>query len=119
MKGFYVLIERNNEFSPYNIMPYLVDTWNNFLERVKPFQNNINELGEYWKIPVTFEDYKKWIDGELKYQYWSRCEYEILLVKWPSSNLDKAYKIDIYKQCQMNLDLITELFIQNIDKNEH
>lgn len=123
MKGFYVIIERNGEFRPYNIMPYLIDTWHEFLKKVESFQEESEDIVSYWNIPGNFAEYRRWIDGELQYQFWGRCEYEIVLFPWPPKmnkdgyieDLEQAEKIDVYWQCRMNLDTITDLFIENIN----
>ena len=135
VKEFNVLIENNGKFEPYNIMRYLKNSWERFIER----RNEVSKDPEwdddfkndsYWTYPETFEQIKKWIDRELKYQYWARCEYEIILSSWPSYDLDedtkkykkgtvvipdgKGRKIDIYEQCKMNLDIITQIFLEDI-----
>lgn len=102
---FNVIIENNGKFEPYDIMPYLRNSY-------KYYKKNP------WKGEVTkdskFDVVKKWIDDELKYQYWARCEYEMILVPWPTGTNETGKKIDIYEQCKMNLDLITELFIKEL-----
>lgn len=46
------------------------------------------------------------------YQWWSRCEYEIILVDWPCQK--KSEKWDVYKQVMMNIDIITEILMKNV-----
>ena len=57
--------------------------------------------------PKTFKDFKNFIIAEAQYQWWCRCEYEIILVNWPSHKTDK--KVDIFWQIMLNIDLITEI----------
>lgn len=110
MKSFNVLLFDFNKDTPaiYDIMPYLCTCYKN-LSKSKRLKLS------------TFDDYKKFIIQELKYQYWGRCEYEFLMVHWPYKNgnpLEKSYKIDIYEQCKMNIDIITQIFIDNISINK-
>lgn len=109
MKPFHVIIGSNGEFRSYDIMGYLVDKWFEFCEKAEIFQE---EPEDFWKIPTNKEEYKKWVDLELKYQFWSRYEYELILEQYPPNN--KKERIDIYWQCQLNMDLIVDIFIENI-----
>lgn len=49
------------------------------------------------------------------YQWWSRCEYEIILTDWP--NQKKFEKWDVHEQVKMNIDIITELLINDVCPN--
>lgn len=88
----------SHEFEPYDIMPYLIRVYKDKKKKKK--------------IDLkTFEDYKKFILDESMYQWWSRCEYEIILSDWPCNI--KSEKWDVYRQIQMNIDLITKLFMEH------
>lgn len=90
-KEFNVILWDPNKkkFIPYNVIPYLV----------KQYKEK--------KFSGTFEELKKFIKGCSTYQWWARCEYEIILSDWPGCKTQK--KIDIHSQVMMNLDLITEI----------
>lgn len=98
---FNVIIGNFNKktFEPYDIMPYLIDKYKDKKPKDKP---------------KTFEEFKDFVDREAKYQWWSRCEYEILLYPWPNNKDDNGYKLDIYEQIMMNHDLIAELLMFNV-----
>lgn len=98
MKSFYVIWQNFNhqKFEPYDIMPYLIDKYT-----------------ESKKKPVSFEEFKSFIKVESMYQYWARCEYEIIICGWP--NKETCEKWDIYKQIMMNIDIITEILMENIN----
>lgn len=85
----------SNKFEPYNVMRHLIMVYND--QKIKP---------------VTFEECRKFIKDESQYQFWSRCEYEVILVDWPCKKTER--KIDVHEQIMMNLDVITELFMKNI-----
>lgn len=97
MKEFNVITYDFNrgEFVPYNVIPYLVEVYN----KEQP------ELESY-------DDFKEFVRKESMYQFWGRCEYEIILVDWPCQK--KEEKWDVYDQILMNLDTVTQLFIDSI-----
>ena len=111
----------SRKFESYNIIPYLVSRYNKSKNK-----------------PKTFGEFKEFIKNESMYQWWSRCEYEIILSPWPylsspserydkkgendieawkehwKKHLTECKKIDVYDQIIMNLDIITKLFMENI-----
>ena len=99
MKSFNVINYDCNrdKFYEYDIMPYLINVYNEKKKKEKP---------------VTFEEFKKFIKDESLYQFWSRCEYEIILLDWPCQK--HSEKWDVYKQIMMNLDIITNIFMDNV-----
>lgn len=101
MKSFNVIIFDINrqKFISYDIMPYLLRQYNDKKEK-----------------PTTFEEFKYFINSEAKYQWWARCEYEMVLSDWPPSG-KIAEKWDVYKQVEMNLDIITKLFMDGLSEN--
>lgn len=97
MKSFNVIVEDNGKFIPYDIMPYLVRAYN-----------------EEDKKPNSFDEYKEFIERKARYMYWSRCEYEIILVNWPGKT--KSKKIDVFDQIMMNIDIVTEILMEYFNK---
>ena len=99
-KPFYTIIYNINKnvFEPYDVMPYLINEY-----KVKKKKK---------KQPNTFDEFKRFIEGASMYQYWSRCEYELILTSWP--NEDKKEKIDIHKQIMMNINVITNILMDNV-----
>lgn len=97
MKQFNVIVEDINskEFVPYDVMPYLVDQYKNAKTK-----------------PQSFDEFKVFVSKESMYQWWSRCEYEIILKSWPIGDIEK--KIDVYQQVMMNIDLISEILMKEV-----
>lgn len=89
----------SNKFEKYDIIPYLINCYNK--------QKKLNKNS-------SFEEIKKFILSESSYQWWSRCEYEIILENWPTQKYNQ--KIDIHQQIEMNIDIITEIFIDILNK---
>ena len=96
-----VLIQDFNsrKFVPYDIFPYLYRQYN-----------------EKEQKPLTIQQYKDFILSEARYQWWARCEYEIIVSGWPNVNNHK--KIDVYEQIALNIDAITTLFMEYVDINK-
>ena len=123
MKTFNVINFNFNkrEFEPYNVIPYLVSCYNE--EKSKP---------------KTFTEFKDFIKKKSMYQWWARCEYEIILSPWPytlspserakeennvdawkehwKKHLNECQKIDVHYQVMMNLDIITALVMESVNE---
>lgn len=68
------------------------------------------EKAEYLKfffIPKTFDDFKTFVEEESRYQFWARCEYEMICSGWPVQK--KEYKLDVHEQIMMNIDVVAEI----------
>lgn len=87
----------------YDVMPYIYSEFEKYRKRNKLAIKNI-----------TFEELKKFINDTAKYRYWSRCEYEVIVTGWPVSK--NTYKLDVYEQIKMNLDNITQLMLEDLQK---
>jgi hypothetical protein len=90
-----VLDFNSNKFVPYDVMPYLV-----------------NEYDCAENKPSTFDEFKEFVQRNSMYQFWGRCEYEVVLHDWPCDKTEK--KIDVHEQIMMNIDTVVDLFVQNI-----
>lgn len=99
MNTYNVIIEDVNakKFVPYDVLPYFREQYEEKKKKERP---------------QTFEEFKKFVKDEALYMFWSRCEWEVVLVSWPTGNAEK--KIDVYWQIDMNLDLVTRLLMEDI-----
>ena len=123
MKKFNVIVYNinNNKFESYDVIPHLVSQY-------KKRENK----------PKTFDEFKEFVKNESLYQWWSRCEYEIILSPWPytsspserydkkgeddieawkehwKKHLKECEKIDVHYQVMMNLDVITNLVMESV-----
>ena len=53
------------------------------------------------------------VDLLLKYYYWSKCEWEIILSDWPSSKKFNEMKLDVYSQIKNNWHIFSEYIWDN------
>ncbi len=123
MKKFNVIVYNINskQFETYDIIPYLVSQYQKATSK-----------------PKTFDEFKDFVKNESMYQWWSRCEYEIILSPWPyvsspsekydkkgeddieawkehwKKHLKECKKIDVYYQVRINLDIITTLVMDSV-----
>ena len=88
----------SKKFKAYDVMPYLIRCYDN-VKRKKD-------------CPKTFDEFKKFVKDKSMYMYWARCEYEIILSDWPNQKTHK--KIDVYWQIMNNIDVVTEILMENV-----
>lgn len=150
MKSFNVINYNFNtkEFEPYDVMPYLVREYHEQIERYNAAKLELDEAKtedeikiaksniDYWNVPVTFDEFKQFVKDRAQYQFWSRCEYEIILGPWPyvsapnesydkskendldawkehwKKHLNSCSKWDVFDQIMMNLDVITKILME-------
>lgn len=89
-----------NVFEPYDIMPYLRDCYKD------------TKKSRRKKTPETVQEFEKFVRDELMHQYWGRCQYEVILKDWPCGKTED--KIDVFEQCDMNIELITRLLMEDV-----
>lgn len=95
-----IIFDFNSQtFKSYDVLGYFIDEYNNTKKS---------------KRPKTFDEFKKFIEGKSMYQFWARCQYEVILSDWPNNKTHK--KIDIHYQIMMNIDIITNLLINKITR---
>ena len=126
MKQFNVINFNFNakKFEAYDVIPYLVRAYNEQVERHNTAESELDiaiteeeiEIAksslDYWKVPVTFDEFKEFVKDKAQYRFWARCEYEIILVDWPCQKTEEKW--DVYDQIMMNLDIVTQLVMDSI-----
>jgi CRISPR/Cas system CSM-associated protein Csm4 (group 5 of RAMP superfamily) len=60
---------------------------------------------------IDYNKFKELLSGELKYYYWSRTEYEVLV---SAIHCDEETKLDVYYQLEPNLDRMCEYLIREL-----
>ena len=87
------------DFNGKKIVPHNVFNHRRFNEDVKKsFKKNKDD----------FEAFKKETKSNLRYYYWSKCEWEIILSAWINSGRVPEVKIDVYDQVMLNFDLFAK-----------
>ena len=82
----------------------------------KIIQWNIFKHGSYdlFKSDLNREDFIEQLRKSLMYYFWSKSQYEILVLPWVGEADD--IKIDIYNQVMMNWDKFSEYVWLNKEK---
>ena len=121
MKSYFVLLRdfNSNKTVKHDIMPYILQTYKECEEKKVWWMFDNPKIA-----PIAKEDFKHFVERVCKRMYWSRCEYEWLMISWPLGKMDtleqcqkiinSSTKIDAWDQIEMNLDIVTDVFIENI-----
>ena len=97
----------------YDINKRDIEMWNifnNWLVGEYVFKDCKKHLRN--KKEFTFEDLKESIRKTIKWQEWSRVQYEISAGDPFPRDLDELKKIDAYYQALPNIELITKMCIE-------
>jgi hypothetical protein len=99
---FYVIDDDVNRrvFSKYNVMPYFIRCY----DKVRRKKG----------CPKTYEEIRKFVEGNSMYMFWARCQYEVIL---KSVKTEREFKIDVHNQIMNNFDLLVHLFMYNLGLN--
>lgn len=60
------------------------------------------ELYRLKKKKLERKEFEEELGRILRYCFWSKCEYELQLFPWPSSDKDSGFKIDVWNQIEAN-----------------
>ncbi len=80
------------------------------------FVEDVVQLYEEYK--VDFNSFYKEIDRVLRYYFWSKCEWEIILSDWPPSDKFKEEKISIYDQIKLNYDVFIKYVWEELNRED-
>ncbi len=72
-------------------------------------------LREKCKKADSYEELKESIEKASMYQFWGRCQYEMIVHGWPV--MKKEHKLDVHEQIMMNIEIITKILWEEL-KNE-
>ena len=51
---------------------------------------------------LSHDEFEELVRHAAQWQFWSRCEYEFILLSWPTGPNEKGYKMDVYEQLEVN-----------------
>ena len=102
---FNVIVEDVNKkcFKYYNVLPLLV--------------KEVKEKHTKYHIKNTYESIKDSILKISLYYFWSKCEYESVLVGWPNDKTQMKW--DVHYQIKMNIEVITQIVYNEISKKSY
>ena len=85
-------------------------------KRIQKIMAEMPDMKDYYGVPATFDEFKKFIENESRYLYWAKCEWEMIIHGWPVRKND--YKIDVHEQVMMNLDVIAGILWEEFEKEQ-
>lgn len=62
----------------------------------------------YKKHRTDFDAFAEKVRGSLFYWFCSKCEWEVIVSSWPSSDRVPERKVDVYEQVMLNWDVFIE-----------
>lgn len=104
---FYAL---NYDFNRKKV--YFFNVFNN----IRVYESTVELCDDYWKGKYTLEEFTDELDHIIKWQEWSRREYEISVGDLFEENPGKYEKIDCWQQAHANIDLIVKQVIDEYKK---
>ena len=85
----------------------------------KDFMEDCDDAWEdYINEHRDFSKFKKDIESNLMYYFWSKCEWEIVLSDFPPSDSFQKKKIDVYQQVKINCDKFIDYLFSYYIANE-
>ena len=51
---------------------------------------------------LSHDEFEELVRHAAQWQFWARCEYEFVLLGWPTGPNEKGYKMDVYEQLEVN-----------------
>ena len=110
-----------DEIEHYDVLPYFRNAFKERKtkskgKRIQKIMAENPDMKKYYGVPATWEELKDFIKDESQYQFWSRCEYEMIVHGWPVRKND--YKIDVHEQIMMNIDTITDILYKELIENK-
>ena len=77
----------------YDVLPYFRNCYKDRIKKSKEHKGiNESDFNKYFKVPETLDEFKKFVENESKYRFWSRCEYEMICHGWPVQKNDYEEK---------------------------
>jgi hypothetical protein len=66
------------------------------------------DVKKHLKSCETKEDFAKKLHGSLMYYFWSKCEWEILIMPWGGGSRTVEQKVDVAWQVENNWELFVD-----------
>ena len=106
----------------YDVLPYFRNEYDSRKKKMigKRMQKLLEEhpdMKKYYCVPQTLDEMKEFIENESMYMFWSRCEWEMIIHGWPVRKND--YKIDVHEQVMMNIDTISNILYNEVNKSKN
>lgn len=107
MNKFNVIIWdfNQNDLKIYDVLPY-------FRERYKECRKKDR--------PITRDEWVEFVRRKGVNRFWGQCQYEVQISAWPPHPIpekNKHIKIDVWQQIENNFDIVVDLLMSEVKKN--
>ena len=72
------------------------------------FMNDVKKAYTKYKKSKNFDEFYDKVKSSLRYNFWAKCEWEIILSDWPPSKNFNDKKVDVYTQVMINEPLFRQ-----------
>jgi len=80
------------------------------------FTEDCKRVYRKYRKPEDINKLEEEIKSLAKYYFWSKCEYEIIITRWPQPKEDqnfKPIKRDVYDQIELNWNIFFKHFTEH------
>lgn len=108
MFQYYVMNERNNKIESFNIFQNWVldEAVQKEVKKYLRSPSNYKYEKRHKEVLYGFDAFCEKLSHLIKWQEWSRCQYEIIVKSLFDKNGETERKIDCYEQCLPNIAMI-------------
>lgn len=101
----------------YDVLPYFRNEYKKRKTEIKKksIQKALAEnpdMNKYYGVPKSQKEMKEFVENESRYQFWGRCQYEMVCHGWPRWN--NEHKLDVHEQIMMNIDIIVNILMSEL-----
>lgn len=66
------------------------------------------DVKKHLKTSTDLAVFKEKLESSLRYWFWCKSEYEVLISAWCGGNGEETIKVDIFSQVMLNFDVFAE-----------
>lgn len=100
--------------------------WNVFYHSINSNKITTFNIFDHWKFNEDVQkslkkfkdkdEFAEQLRRDLRYYFWSKCEYEIIISPWCGGRDTKDIKVDIYEQVMNNFNIFAD-YVWNSKKS--
>ena len=92
----------------YNVNRQKIETFNIFKHGYF-----VKYIAQHLQTCVDKDSFAKELQSELRYYFWSKSEWEIIIAPWVGNKNPDEVKIDVYDQIMLNFNIFVDYIWNN------
>ena len=76
----------------------------------------LHEIKNAIKKANSKDNFEERLKSELRYYFWSKAEWEVIIAPWCGNKNPDEIKVDVYDQVMMNWEIFVDYVWENKDK---